>query len=500
MLTEMPNVVLIVMDTARASAFSCYGNNWQTSPRIDRIAQQGVLYRSAVSSSPWTLPSHATLFTGEYASEHGCNRTTYELESGKRTLARVLRDSGYHTISVARNPMLSRQTGILQGFDEIYCLDQFFADVELVRDLVGDYESYSGLKKIACLLDRFRQGSYAKNVFNFAYHMMSGRSRRFRTGRYYQKRAGTINRLAKKSVARCADSGTPFFLFVNYMEHHLPYVPSHSYYRDWYTGRIPDIFLDTVKRELPLYNFGAKTLTADDRKRLWAAYHGATASIDDQVGDLHAYLDRQGLLENTMFVVVSDHGENLGEHGLLDHRYCLFDTLLKVPLVVQFPGREYAGTVVEDLVQLSDLFPSVMAVTGADDGLGAPPGRGFSLLPDAVVANPRPYALAEYLGVHKLVRAMTRGHDEITNQESRSADLKCLYRDSFKYIMSSTGEDSLYNLHLDPDEERPIDAPEVKRQMKAELLEQVGDFPANAAEPSRLEDAVAWKLKALGYM
>lgn len=117
---KLPNIILIVLDTARAKSFSCYGYHRKTTPNIDRIAEEGVLYKWCFSPANWTIPSHASLFTGLYPSEHGCHAGNPLLDENTPTLSELLRSVGYRTVGISCNGLVSELYGFRKGFDFFY--------------------------------------------------------------------------------------------------------------------------------------------------------------------------------------------------------------------------------------------------------------------------------------------------------------------------------------------------------------------------------------------
>jgi arylsulfatase A-like enzyme len=290
-----PNVVLLSLDTVRADHLGCYGYERDTSPRLDAFARGATLYRRAFASASWTLPTHASLFTGRYAFEHGAHglrskdpaRSLAALAPEQTTLAEALRERGYATAGfVANTGFLSPRCGMNQGF-ETYQLKRLPA-----RDLN------------AAALDFVRR-----------------------------PRKG------------------PFFLFVNYMEAHRPY---DARPRPGLLERAPSQATDLVPRLYEAVLPGRADAPADLVRELIDQYDTAIANLDEEVGRLLDGLHAAGRDADTVVVITSDHGEFFGEHRLAEHSKDVYQEVLAVPLLVRAPGQSQ-GRVVATLASSVDV-------------------------------------------------------------------------------------------------------------------------------------------------
>jgi arylsulfatase A-like enzyme len=328
-----PNIVLLVMDTVRADRFTWGGSPRVVAPRLEALAREGTVYRDVTSPAPWTVPAHASLFTGRYPSAHGTDCGALRLPEAETTLAEILRDAGYRTVGYTANPWLGSTYNFQQGFDTWG---------ETWREVAeGSPDTGAGLNNQR--IERFL--------------------------RWY---AGNPD--ARRQ---------PFFLFANYFEAHLPYHPPEPE-----RGRMlrPGADPARVERLSHLghpdemrFILGRSDLTPDDLALLGDLYDGEVAYVDRRLGEVFDWLRETRLLDDTVVVVAADHGENLGEHGMLDHKMSVNATLLRVPLVVRYPRAVPAGVRVDTPVQLHDLFPTLVALAGA-----SVPGG------DAVEATPLP--------------------------------------------------------------------------------------------------------------
>lgn len=319
-----PNVVVIVLDTVRADALSCYGNTEPLTPNVDAVARQGTRYATAYATCFWTLPSHASLLTGLYPSEAGATSETNHLPEAVETLAERMRRDGYATGAVVRNPWLSEERGFAQGFDPF---------IEAWRTTEGP--------EIEAEHSAVRE----------AVEWMGERAR----------------------------EPAPFFLFVNLNLAHLPYTPSEEAFRRVATR---DWAADHVERMRGIESgwghlTGRLELDESDYELLHELYHAEVWLLDAMVGELDRAMRDLGVADRTITVVTSDHGENLGEHGRIDHVLSMYETTVRVPLVIRGPGFP-AGDVVTEPVSLVDVAPALLAASSASDhdASGAPRSNG----------------------------------------------------------------------------------------------------------------------------
>jgi arylsulfatase A-like enzyme len=441
-----PNVVIIVMDTARGDRLSCYGYARETSPRLEELARSATIYANAHSTSSWTAPGHASLFTGLFPAAHGATQEDWRLDEGLTTLAEVLSAYGYRTVGIVENPMLSRDLGYAQGFSEYH-------EVWLPRTRPGP-------RSLA--LDRFVE---------------------------------TVGGAAP---------GQPFFIFVNLIEPHSPYDSSRQFKDRFVTDQ--SITLDA--NEWRDYYVGRRTFTGAEITHLNELYDAELLFTDYVVGKMADALGDAGLLDRTAFIVTSDHGENIGDHGHMDHVFSLYESTTRIPLLVRYPPRFPPGSTAENPVQLTDIFPTVLDLAGI--GAAAYPSQGRSLLGEI----PRD---REVLCEYYYPRQAINGYRSLTDRRSpRLAPyrrrIKSLTSGDMKLIHGSDGRDELYDLRRDPGElTNIIDSPEEAATVRglearlSELVERWGSQrsagePEAGAPDAKLDEATKEALRSLGYL
>jgi arylsulfatase A-like enzyme len=378
------NVVLIAVDTLRPDHLGCYGYSRPTSPSIDRLAAEGVRFENAISACPWTLPSFATVFTSLYPSQHGAGSLQARLRTAFPTLAMMMLKRGYSTAGIVNNSTLGADFKMDRGF-EYYDLPP------PMRGRLADGTTDDALKWIDANVDK------------------------------------------------------PFFLFVHFFDPHMPYEPPAPYdtlFNPGYSGPVGRTF--HMAGPIGQAQIEAPPIAPQDFTQVVSLYDGEIAFTDAAVGKLIAGLDERGLREKTLVVFIADHGEELLDHNGLGHGHTLFDELLRVPIIISWPGKLPSGQVVSRQVRLLDVVPTILDLVrvttdahleGASlrpllTGKGNPKAPETSLLPADIAFS----GALLYGGERKSVRAHP---------------WKLVYE-------VATGDARLYDLQHDPGEAQDV--------------------------------------------
>jgi arylsulfatase A-like enzyme len=316
-LVDRPNVILIGLDALRADRLGCYGYK-EITPRMDALAADGVRYDRTTVQSSWTKPSFATILTSLYPSAHRAVSKSDRLPRSVTTLAQVLGAAGYRTGGFANNINIAPHFGFDQGFDEY----QFLAP---------DYHFGASASSSQLAIYQIARRVRAK---------LSGGHLRFQD--FYQD-AAVVNREAMAWLK--ANRENRFFLFLHYMEPHDPYF-EHPYSGRGYaraSNQNPDPALAPTFSEL---------------------YDGEVRYLDEHLGQLFDWLKAEGMYDQTLIVLTSDHGEEFQDHGGWWHGQTLYEEQIWVPLIIKYPGNARAGTTVTDLVCSLDIAPTILGATG----------------------------------------------------------------------------------------------------------------------------------------
>jgi len=398
--TSHPNVLVLVADTLRADHLSGYGYARPTTPRLDRLASEGWTFLDAYSSSSWTLPSHASLMTGRRMHEHhaGEQRRPY-LDRQFPTLAEVLGRAGYASAGFVANTFwCGRNTGLDRGFVHY---EDFYGNVEdaLARTVLGRLLAYEVLPHLG-LLD------------------YPGR-----------KRAADVNKRMLSWIDGVGDR--PFFVFANYMDVHPPYLAPPGY-EGRFGGTRPTRRASEI--ELGAVNGGTK-VPAPEVLNAWInRYDESLVYLDEQIGHLLDELARRGILERTVVVFTSDHGENWGEHNLIYHGHSLYQEQIRIPLIVRFPRQLPAGKRSREPVALEQLPGLVTELAG----IAGSPFAGRSLVAGADSAD------------GAAVSEVGRRTGVPPAWPTASGGLRSLQTQRWQLIVHDVGPVELYDLDADP--------------------------------------------------
>lgn len=455
-----PDVVLIVMDTVRADHLPMYGYTRDTAPFLTRLAEDATVYSRAVAASNMTLTSHASLLTGQYPRRHGAHYLPPRAPKGQpvaastETMAELLAAGGYRTAAVVANQWyLDAMWGMAQGF-------QYYDDRALIG--IGQAESAALLQSA---LARFLPWAIPSESW-----------RQFRRG-------DDITRDAVRQLDGLATSGAPFFLFLNYMDAHHPWVPPPPY-DTRYPGGNPRYTLLDFNRIRNEVVGRQRDIAPEERAAMIAAYDGGLAYVDRQIEAVAARLGELGRLDNTLFIVTSDHGEAFGRHALIGHGKTTAESQTSVPLLVKFPWQQ-SGRRVDVVASHVDVLPTVLSTAG----LALPSAIDGQDLA-TIDAHPDRTVVAEAFRSPYFLRF---------GSSIRMAET-AVYSGTHKLIIKETGEQSLFDLSSDPSETRDLFAAEplVAAAFGTRLDRWLAAVPS--ASRSTPDQATQDRLKSLGYV
>lgn len=471
---QPPNILILLLDTARAQSFNTYGSAQPTAPHFEALAAESVVYEQAIAPACWSLPSQVSLLTGLFPSTHGAHELHRSYAHTYPMLPEVLRQAGYHTFGLSPNSWMSDEFGVTHGFEHYGRLWQYRPNAPAPTGSGwGDW------------LNRRLNRWYGRYVFP------------------RRNRAPHVNRHLQAQLARIPE---PFFGYVIYWDMHLPYAATPAHLARWLPPGVTLAQAAAVNRDPWRYITGDLPMSDEAFAILRACYHAALASLDAALGTLLAWMRQRGLLERTLLIVTSDHGENIGDHGLMSHAYSLHDTLLHVPLLVRYPLFFPPGQRVRQQVQLTDLFPTLLDVAALDVPTVRQPLQGTSLLqlPPETATAPR-LAYAEMLGPHPSMAALNRRTGAPVDIPRPALDraLRCVRTPTTKFIWASDGQHALYDLQADPYEttNRVHLDPQGTAMAMAHLDAWQPARPVVAdGVPPVLDDEVRQRLRALGYL
>lgn len=465
-----PDVVLVVLDTVRAANMSTYGYSRDTTPTFSRLAGEGALFLDATAPSTWSLPSHASLFTGLFPSGHGAHAETRVLAPDVPTVAEVLGENGYETLCFTANPHISDSFGLTRGFQK---------------------------------QDRAWLGPGAGRSFLFIFRLLDlvGWSSEDKGG-------GHVVDNFERWLATRPDDAPPAFAFLNFLEAHFPYHQTPPRFLARYTQ------LGMFERR----DVSIKAMAAQFGRRLSET---EIAAIAEPARDMYdagiAYADfllervvdalaESGRLERTLLVVVADHGEMIGEHGEFGHGAALYEPDLRVPLLLRYPRAVPAGERIARPVSTVGVYATILDVVG----LTAPRNPHVaSLLPlfhGGVGGEP---VLAERFAMRDVPP-----RPDAAPLARRDTRYRIYRRDTMKLAMTPDGG-FLFDLAKDPGETGDVavvddgSAAPVGPNLHEELKTWVSalglpaldaDLPGVRLRATPIDPAAEQRLRALGYL
>lgn len=470
-----PDVLMIVMDTVRAQSLSTYGYERDTSPNLDRLAAEGVLFLDANAPATWSLPAHAALFTGTFPSWNNANGETRYLDGRLPTLAELLAQGGWETRAFTANPHISEAFGLTRGFR---------------------YD------------DRAWMAGTSGRNFSFIYRMVDALG----LGGVDDKGgARVVDNIARWMEQRPEDDG-PAFVFVNFLEAHFPFRQLPEPFRNAYQAADPDTL-----RQIDQIAFGVqfgRQLTPEEmafvHQPLIDLYDGGVKYTDHLVGEVIDVWREAGRLDDTVVIVLGDHGEVVGEHGAFGHVTPVLEPDLRVPLVIRYPERIEPGTRVEEPVSTAGTLATIL------DLVGLPPSPVAQVGSLLEVVKGDPFAgmpiLAERFEEHMLAARFAPGTANGTGPLVNPRGRYRTYRSGrYKLVQHSTDGWFLYDLEADPGETTDLagDDPATLARLQRELEDwrvKLGlpelDAPVDAPRemPATLTEAERAALEALGYL
>ncbi len=459
--SRRPNVILFSVDSLRPDHLGCYGYSRETSPAIDRLAGEGTLFESAISSTSWTLPAHAALLTGLPDRVHGTDRDEHPLDESRQTLAESLRGAGYHTAGFFSGPFLDPSFGLSQGFDRYEDCTAFGA--ELARRLAE-----------SPLADpRTEPGALANlGASRVGYEDV------------------TNARVESAVLAWLAGAPPePFFLFVHFWDVHYDYIPPPPYdtmFDPHYEGPVDGRQLRHAAERPQGWN-------DRDVDHLRALYDGEIRWTDDTIGRITTALEKDRLLDRSILVLTADHGEAFYEHGRFGHRWTVYREEIAIPLVMRFPGNVPARRRVREAVSIVDVAPTILDLAGLPPLPGA---LGRTLVP--------------------LLRGATFPADTLVAElvvPGRDAHLLALQRPAWKAIIDLTrteGNLGVFDLRSDPNEtdprgteNGPVSESELQqayRETTSRLAKAAAALPAPRPRAQPIPKVMKEHLRSLGYV
>jgi len=447
-----PNIVVFLIDALRADRLNCYGyEDRVTSPRMDELASDAVLFENAYSPAPWTLPSVVSIFTSSHLCEHGVLTDREKLPRSVTTLAEYLHDRGYTTIGLYGNGYAGPDFGLDQGFDHY------------------KFSRKNDGLKVSKMFDDATEGPFFLYIHNMEPHggeRYSGPPAKgypevtAETRLELRERSDQYRKLTRRDFARGLTIGST----------------------------------DNTEQQIQELDFMSETYEENS-----ILYDAAVQLADSRVGSVIDWLQGTERWENTVFILISDHGEELGDHGGWQHDQSVYEELVRVPLIVRLPMKHQAeGERVDSIVSLVDLFPTIAWLVEPDRPLIPGEFSGQSLLPHHHEETGQPDSDFSIPTLRINRKKYFRPW-----KESRGDINVVIRRGSQKGILNiELGDLELYDLSSDPGEQLDLSADmvELSKEMVLAGEQWFQGCSEDGAVSSSLSDATKEQLKALGYV
>ena len=406
------NIILIVLDTLRADAISVYNNQIET-PSIEKLSKECLVFERNIASAPWTLPSHASMFTGRYPMEHhvhfkGDNRdflkTSWLMNDypGK-TIAEILKQEGYTTIGMSANTGIVPGTGFDRGFDVFSFFDPMgnFALNNEWSVLKGKIIERFGETKSEVFKNFLSKGIRKENIsFLNTYFKLRKRIRKsheYNNFPYNKSGRNMINSLSSSSLSQ------PFFLFLNLMESHEPYI---------------DDFSPQQEQE---YSLGLLEPSIKTVKKVRESYYAESKLIDWEIAEIVRFLKENNIYDSTNIIITSDHGQSLFEHEFYGHGIYLHDELIRVPLLIKKAVKDPHHETMNNLFSNTGLF-EIMKGIGVENEFRIPDYQ---------------FVLSEADGSWRVPNSIIRDNKEAMRRLSvMDSPRKAVFRDDFKLVLN----------------------------------------------------------------
>ncbi len=513
-----PDVIMIVLDTHRVDRLGLYNYPVGTSPNLDAFAQTSTVFENAISPAQWTIPSHASMFCGEYPAIHGTLQSSDAISGDFRTVAEHLHHVGYHSIGFCNNPLVGvLDNGFRRGFQRFY---NYGGTIPSTPTTYG--ENTSGIlakirRQYFRIIDRIatpiqQAVAASPQVLQIALNPWLVPL----WTRYSNFKGDTETSINDTCCYlmnnRNGSTPEPKFIFLNLMETHLPYTPPKRFMHTF----APVVLEQPEAQEfIRVYNTQAlqwllpleKPYPELEAQTLNTMYDAEVAYQDHLLNQLFTILDQPEYRENFLVIIVGDHGEMLGEHQIMGHGLGVYEELVHVPLIIRFPGQE-KGSRVKPLVSTVNLFHTILEAAGIDTiesstTEGQSP-QDLSLSSHWAKAGA---IFSEAYAPFNLIMILEKYAPTLLERFNCRATRWAVYHQTHKLIRIENLQDEIYDFINDPREQQDLHPTLVDMNGLAEKLDYFLDYArlngrgSQSAVPGNLEDeAVLQRLRNLGYI
>jgi arylsulfatase A-like enzyme len=486
--SDRPNILLIVMDTVRADHLSLYGYYLNTTPYLKKMALESTVFNNAFAAAPWTLPSHASIFTGLYPSQHKTNAEHFWLDDTYRTVAEVLHDNGYQTVSFSNNDYVTSYHNMVQGFERSWYKGNWTDEIKMPEQSLGG----AVVSSLNWLWEYFKTDILAKVIKDPA-------------SIWDYPSAAVTNEAVSNWLGRGRDESRSFFMFINYMDAHFPYDPDDETAGLFLNKEELKMSYALKLRNPPIKYFldmSKGGYTERDIRIMNRLYDARIHYLDGELEKLFNTFKKLGIYDRTLIIIVSDHGEYLGTHNRLAHGLGLNEEVLHVPLIARYPKLFKAGARYDTVVTHVDIPETILSFAKIGERPEGKPETQilFDLKPDF-----RQYVFAEsFFPLNLLIGASLKD-----DNSGLFVEQKTIRSQTHQMIWKSRGEPEFYNVVYDPSEmnniysDGNVKAEEMKKRLFqwSSSLYHIPQSASQTPESSNKEKSeMIRKLRALGYV
>lgn len=517
---KRPHIVLIVLDTHRRDRLTTYGYHRKTTPNLGSFAQNAAIFENAISPAQWTIPAHASMFTGEYPTTHQTLQAHAMLDSRFDTVAKLLSASGYQTTGFCNNPLVGvLNNGLKRGFQTFYNYCGAVPSVpkssnHLPKPFNRLWEWYTQqLRKASYPI----QNAFAHSDFLFQASLHP----RFVSlwSRLANFKGNTANSIGDVTalLKEAGRDSKPHFVFLNLMETHLPFSPP-----DTFIDKFAPYFKESREARDFLRRYNVETFRwllpiEEPLDELESAVLNDLYDVEVNYQDylLSQLLEVLDQADDTLTIIVADHGEGIGEHSFLGHSFVAYQELVHVPLIIKFPDGMGAGQHIDETVSTRRLFHTMLNAANLEvfetEYRPATDVKQLSLARTVEGQDPEEESVfVEAYPPTTFLSMMEKRTPQLIQPFHCTLNRWALYQDEYKLVKVENVQEELFHLRVDPGETKNLinQKPDVAAKLSAKfkpfiqqaIERQPDSWQAGQVVELKNNEQIMKQLQALGYI
>lgn len=491
-----PNVILIILDSARKDMFGCYGNPEGLTPKIDALAKKSLILRDHYATACGSASAHTSIFTGHHPSRHKMLHNLCEMKEDLKAIPFLLRQFGYECYGHCKASFIPPA-----GYEDLFGFDEM--------TYPGAEKNFNRRSFRGWMADHLRRFPVLYHSLKKMYEKFCGNEKVIRTSAAIHDGQDSLNYLFRRLMEGTQDN-IPIFAYTTILHPHFPYFPPKVFRNKMFKGSSPHPVSFDIQRDLHGYmngNFGPAEEAIESVKKL---YQADLMYADHLLGGFIEKLEKKDILKNSILIVTSDHGELLGEHGAINHGATVWEELLATPCIVHFPGKFDSGISISRLTSSLDLLPTIFDLLGESEWLeGKTIFDGVSvLLPEdtsddrVLVVDSPPAVLPERLKAFpNLLFELS-----VIRRVARTSKFKYIWQSDGRHHLYRTGspEESKNNLHdFFPDVVAELHKKMIGFYESVEIDFQIDRYPvplSRTVGTKMTDPAIRNELRRLGYL